>query len=170
VTYIWLRAVFPTVATGRGFSATAKGFGNDEKDDGMNELGVMDEMLGEGTGKTIAVVGLSENPGKPSHYVSEYMQQHGYKIYPVNPSLESVLGEKSYKSLAELPVKPDVVNVFRVPAQIPAIVDEMLALGLKDLWVQLGIVNQEAAAHAEESGIRVVMDRCIMVEHRRRQL
>jgi predicted CoA-binding protein len=98
------------------------------------------------------------------------MQQHGWKIYPVNPSLESVLGEKSYASLTELPVMPDVVNVFRLPAAIPAIVDEMLALGLKDLWVQLGIVNVEAAKRAEAGGIRVVMDKCIMVEHRRRQL
>ena len=136
----------------------------------MNEPAVIDGMLGDGRGRTIAVVGLSENPGKPSHYVSAYMQQHGYKIYPVNPSLESVLGEKSYASLAELPVKPDVVNVFRPPAAIPAIVDEMLALGLKELWVQQGIVNKEAAEHAEQGGIRVVMGRCIMVEHRRRAL
>lgn len=136
----------------------------------MNEPQVIDEMLGDGRGRTIAVVGLSENPGKPSHYVSAYMQQHGYKIYPVNPSLESVLGEKSYASLKDLPVKPDVVNVFRLPNQIPAIVDEMLKLGLHELWVQQGIVNLEAAKRAEEGGILVVMDRCIMVEHRRRQL
>ena len=132
----------------------------------MNEPEAIEEMLGNGTGKTIAVVGLSDNPSKPSHYVSEYMQRHGYKIYPVNPSIQTVLGEKSYRSLGELPVKPDVVNVFRVPAQIPAIVDEMLALGLKNLWVQQGIVNLEAAKRAEQGGIRVVMDRCIMVEHR----
>jgi predicted CoA-binding protein len=136
----------------------------------MNEPEVIDEMLGDGAGRTIAVVGLSENPSKPSHYVSEYMQQHGYKIYPVNPSIETVLGEKSYKSLSELPVKPDVVNVFRVPSLIPAIVDEMLVLGLKELWVQQGIVNVEAAERAELGGIRVVMDRCIMVEHRRKKL
>ena len=136
----------------------------------MNESQVIDEMLGDGRGRTIAVVGLSENPGKPSHYVSAYMQQHGYKIYPVNPSIESVLGEKSYASLKDLPVKPDVVNVFRLPDQIPAIVDEMLKLGLNELWVQQGIVNLEAAKRAEEGGILVVMDRCIMVEHRRRQL
>ena len=136
----------------------------------MNEPAVMDAMLGDGRGRTIAVVGLSENPGKPSHYVSAYMQQHGYKIYPVNPSIEKVLGEKSYPSLAALPVKPDVVNVFRLPSVIPSIVDEMLALGLKELWVQQGIINQEAAERAEQGGIRVVMDRCIMVEHRRRQL
>ena len=137
----------------------------------MNEPEVMDGMLGDGTGvgRTIAVVGLSENPAKPSHYVSEYMQRHGYKILPVNPVVESVLGEKSYKSLAELPMKPDVVNVFRLPNAIPGIVDEMLALGLRNLWVQAGIVNRDAAAKAEAGGIRVVMDRCIMVEHRRRE-
>ena len=136
----------------------------------MNEPEVISQMLGDGEGRTIAVVGLSENPAKPSHYVPEYMQQHGYKIYPVNPSIASVLGERSYASLAELPVKPDVVNVFRVPALIPAIVDEMLMLGLKNLWVQQGIVNLEAAERAEQGGIRVVMDRCIMVEHRKKQL
>jgi predicted CoA-binding protein len=135
----------------------------------MNEPEAIDEMLGNGAGRTIAVVGLSENPGKPSHYVSEYMQRHGYKIYPVNPSVDKVLGEKSYASLTELPVKPDVVNVFRLPALIPAIVDEMLSLGLKNLWVQQGIINLDAARRAEEGGINVVMDRCIMVEHRRRE-
>ena len=136
----------------------------------MNEPDVLDAMLGNGTGRTIAVVGLSENPAKPSHYVSEYMQKHGYKIYPVNPSIQTVLGEQSYPSLSALPVKPDVVNVFRLPSQIPAIVDEMLALGLNELWVQQGIVNLEAAERAERGGIVVIMDRCIMVEHRRRQL
>jgi uncharacterized protein len=143
-------------------------FGKGGEDEEMNEQNVIDGMLGDGTGRTIAVVGLSENPAKPSHYVSAHMQQHGYKIYPVNPSVETVLGETSYASLKELPVKPDVVNVFRVAAQIPAIVDEMLELGLKNLWVQQGIVNLEAAKRAEEGGIHVVMDRCIMVEHRRR--
>lgn len=121
-------------------------------------------------GKTIAVVGLSDNAGKASYRVSAYMQAHGYRIVPVNPAVESVLGEKAYGSLSELPERPDVVNVFRLPGAIPAIVDEMLALGLTDLWVQMGIVNAEAAATAEEGGIRVVMDRCIMVEHAHRQL
>jgi uncharacterized protein len=131
----------------------------------MNEPGLIHDMLANA--KTIAVIGLSENPGKASHYVSLYMQQQGYKIYPINPAIAEVLGEKSYASLADLPVKPDIVNVFRLPKFIPAIVDEMLALGLKNLWVQLGIVNEEAAAKAEAGGIRVVMDHCIMVEHRR---
>jgi hypothetical protein len=95
------------------------------------------------------------------------MQQHGYKIYPVNPSIPDVLGERSYASLSDLPIKPDIVNVFRLPKFIPAIVDEMLQLGLPNLWVQQGIINLEAADRAEAGGINVIMDRCIMVEHRR---
>ena len=135
----------------------------------MNEANVIQEMLfgeGAGTPRSLAVIGLSERPDRPSHYVSAYMQSQGYTVYPVNPSLTSVLGERSYRSLAELPVKVDVVNVFRLPRFIPAIVDEMLELGLANLWVQQGIVNVEAAERAEKGGIRVVMDRCIMVEHR----
>jgi uncharacterized protein len=135
----------------------------------MNEPATIRDMLGvtaEENPRTIAVIGLSEVAEKPSHYVSAYMQQHGYKIYPVNPAIAEVLGEKSYPSLADLPVKPDIVDVFRLPKFIPAIVDEMLRLGLHDLWVQQGIVNLKAAADAEAGGIHVVMDRCIMVEHR----
>jgi predicted CoA-binding protein len=135
----------------------------------MNEPQVIREMLSPPTKmnpRTIAVIGLSDDPSKPSHYVSAYMQQHGYKIYPINPSLPEVLGEKSYARLSDLPIKPDVVNVFRLPKFIPAIVDEMLQLGLKNLWVQQGIVNREAAIRAEAGGIHVVMDHCIMVEHR----
>ena len=135
----------------------------------MNEAETMLEMLGgrEGAPRTLAAVGLSDDPGKASHGVSAHMQAHGYRIFPVNPGIESALGEKSYASLSELPVKPDVVNVFRLPKYIPAIVDEMLALGLTDLWVQMGIRNDEAAEKAEAGGINVVMDRCIIVEHRR---
>jgi predicted CoA-binding protein len=135
----------------------------------MNEPDLILDMLGapaKETRRTIAVIGLSEVPSKPSHYVSLYMKQHGYKIYPVNPSIPEVLGEKSYASLADLPIRPDIVNVFRLPKFIPAIVDEMLQLGLSNLWVQQGIINLEAAARAEAGGIHVVMDRCIMVEHR----
>ncbi len=95
-----------------------------------------------------------------------YMQRHGYRIIPVNPQVESVLGERSYRSLDELPEKPDVVNVFRLPKFIPGIVDEMLRLGFENIWVQQGIIHLEAAAKAEGGGIHVVMDRCIMVEHR----
>jgi uncharacterized protein len=135
----------------------------------MNEPATIRTMLGvtaKENPRSIAVIGLSEVPEKPSHYVSAYMQQHGYKIYPVNPAIAEVLGEKSYPSLTDLPVKPDIVDVFRLPKFIPAIVDEMLLLGLPNLWVQQGIVNLDAAARAEAGGINVVMDRCIMVEHR----
>jgi predicted CoA-binding protein len=137
----------------------------------MNEPEVIRDMLGgpNREPRTLAVVGLSDNPSKPSFYVSEYMQHHGFRILPVNPALDSVLGEKSFPSLIDLPIKPDIVNVFRLPRFIPAIVDEMIALGLKNLWVQAGILHPEAAARAEAAGIHVVMDRCIMIEHRRRR-
>lgn len=131
----------------------------------MNAAADIERML---AARTIAVVGLSDDPAKPSHYVSRYMQAAGKRILPVNPQVEQVLGERSYASLRELPVTPDVVNVFRLPKAIPAIVEEMIALGLTDLWVQQGIRNEEAARTAEAAGIRVVMDRCIMVEHRMR--
>jgi predicted CoA-binding protein len=134
----------------------------------MNEPQTIRNMLVSDTGdpRTLAVIGLSDDPAKPSHYVSAYMQQHGYKLYPVNPSISQVLGEKSYPSLSQLPIKPDIVDVFRLPQFLPAIVDEMIQLGLLNLWIQQGIVNLEAAARAEAAGIHVVMDRCIMVEHR----
>lgn len=138
----------------------------------MNEPEVIRAMLGHPPAepRAIAVVGLSENPDKPSHYVPAYMQRHGYRILPVNPTVESVLGERAYPSLADLPTRPDIVNVFRLPKFIPAIVEQMLDLGFKNLWVQQGIIHTEAAALAEAGGIWVVMDRCIMVEHRFAQL
>jgi predicted CoA-binding protein len=131
----------------------------------MNEPEIIRSMLTHA--RSIAVIGLSADPNKPSHYVPAYMQQQGYRILPVNPTVDSVLGEKSYASLADLPIKPDIVNVFRLPRYISAIVDEMLQSGLQNLWVQSGIVNLEAAVKAEAGGIHVVMDHCIMVEHRR---
>jgi predicted CoA-binding protein len=138
----------------------------------MNEPEVIRDMLGDPPSqpRTIAVIGLADNPNKPSNYVPAYMQKQGYRILPINPTVETVLGEKAYASLADLPVKPDVVNVFRLPKFIPAIVDQMLSLGLKNIWVQQGIINAEAAARAEAGGIHVVMDRCIMVEHSRARL
>jgi uncharacterized protein len=134
----------------------------------MNEPEVIRSMLGHPPEepRTIAVVGLSHHPDKPSNYVPAYMQRHGYRIVPVNPLVETVLGERSYPSLSELPLKPDVVNVFRLPKFIPGIVEEMLQKGFENIWVQQGIIHKEAAARAEAGGIRVVMDRCIMVEHR----
>ncbi len=136
----------------------------------MNEPQLIHDLLAHA--RTIAVVGISEDARKPSHYVSRYMQQAGYRILPVNPSVTEVLGERCYASLSELPAPPDIVNVFRLPKFIPAIVDEMMALrhsggGWDRLWVQLGIVNEAAAAQAEAAGIQVVMNRCILVEHQK---
>ncbi len=142
----------------------------------MNEPATILDMLGNPVNghpaipRSLAVIGLSDNPAKPSHSVSAHMQRHGYRILPINPAIPSVstvLGEPVYPSLANLPFTPDVVNVFRLPRFIPAIVDEMIALGLKNLWVQLGIVHLEAATRAEQAGIRVIMDRCILIEHSR---
>ncbi len=129
-----------------------------------NEDALIRELL---EARTIAVIGLSADESKPSHYVSRYMQDHGYRVLPVNPALDAVLGEKSYPSLADLPVRPGLVNVFRPPRFIPAIVDEMIALHLPALWLQQGIVHPEAAARAQANGIRIIMDCCLMVEHRR---
>ena len=115
--------------------------------------------------KTIAVIGLSDNPMRPSYDVSQYMQQHGYRIIPVNPGVQKVLGEKSYASLAEITEKIDIVNVFRRPAHVPEIVDEVIRLKLPALWLQEGVVHEEAAEKARQAGIYVVMDRCILKEH-----
>ncbi len=130
----------------------------------MNEPEVIAALI---RSKTIAVIGLSDNPAKPSYYVPAYLQSIGQRIVPVNPAIESVLGEKAYPSLSAVPEKPDLVNVFRLPKFIPAIVDEMIELGLEAIWIQQGILAPEAAAKAEAHGIKVVMDRCLMVESKR---
>ena len=113
---------------------------------------------------TIAVVGLSEDPSKTSHMVSAAMQQKGYRIIPVNPNAESVLGEKSYASLRDIPEPVDIVNVFRRPEHTPPIAADAAAIGAKVLWLQLGIANDEAARIAREGGLTAIMDRCIKVE------
>jgi len=114
--------------------------------------------------RTIAVVGLSDDPSKVSHSVSAAMQAKGYTIIPVNPKADTILGEKAYRSLADVPVQIDVVNVFRRPEFTPDIAREAVAAGAKTLWLQLGIANDEAAAIAGEAGLNVIMDRCIKVE------
>ncbi len=129
----------------------------------MNEPETIRKLL---QARSIAVIGISADPSKPSNYVSAAMQRLGRRILPINPALDSVLGEEAYASLTDLPLKPDLVNVFRLPKFLPAIVDEMIALGLEALWIQQGIVHHEAAAKAEAHGIHVVMDRCLMVESR----
>ena len=120
--------------------------------------------------KTIAVVGLSSDPMRPSYGVSSYMQQQRYRIIPVNPTISVALGERSYPDLSSIPEKIDLVNVFRRPEYVPAVVDESIRLNLPAIWLQEGVVHLEAARKAREAGIAVVMDRCILKEHRRRQL
>ena len=117
--------------------------------------------------KTIAVVGLSPNPPRPSYGVSQAMQGFGYAIVPVHPAAREVLGARAYPRLAAVPVPIDLVNVFRRAEFIDGIVDECLALGLKNLWIQEGIINEPAAMRAVESGLMVVMDRCIYRDYRR---
>ncbi|HOB73471.1 MAG TPA: CoA-binding protein [Phycisphaerae bacterium] len=116
--------------------------------------------------RTIAVVGLSDNPSRDSHRVSAYLQNQGYRIIPVNPGVTEVLGEKAYPSLREVPEKVDIVNIFRRPEAVPAIVEDAIATGAGAVWMQLGITHDEAARRASSAGIPVIMDRCIMVEHR----
>jgi len=111
--------------------------------------------------KTIAVVGLSPNPGRPSHGVSAAMQGFGYRIIPVRPAVEAVLGEKAYADLRALPKVPDLVDVFRAPEHIGPIVDSCIELGIKAIWLQDGVINEQAAQKAVDAGITVVMDRCI---------
>ncbi len=120
--------------------------------------------------KTIAVVGLSSKRLRPSHGVAAYLQQQGYRIIPVNPMESEVLGEKAYPSLSAIPDKVDLVDVFRRPDGVPEVVDEAIALGIPYLWLQEDVVHEEAAARARAAGIKVVMDRCILVEHRRLML
>ena len=120
--------------------------------------------------KTIAVVGLSNDPMRPSYGVSSYMQQQGYRIIPVNPTISEALGERSYPDLSSVPEKIDLVNVFRRPEYVPALVDESIRLNLPAIWLQEGVIHPDAARRAQEAGLSVVMDRCILKEHRRRHL
>lgn len=125
----------------------------------------IDRLLAET--KTIAVVGLSGNPLRPSFGVSEYMQEAGYRIIPVNPVEESILGEKSYPTLEAIPEPVDCVDVFRKSDAVPEIVASAIKIGAKSIWLQEGVVHDEAAAVAEAAGLVVVQDRCILKEHRR---
>lgn len=118
--------------------------------------------------KTIAVVGLSSNPMRPSHEVSEYMQRAGYRIIPVNPNEMEVLGEKSYARLEDVPEKIEIVDIFRRAEEVAAVVDSAIRVGAKVVWMQLGIEDQKAAAKAFAAGLTVVEDACILVEHRKR--
>lgn len=117
--------------------------------------------------RTIAVVGLSPNPDRPSYAVASYLQRQGYRIVPVNPTVDRVLGERSYPDLRAVPEKIDVVDVFRRPEEVPQVVEQAIQVGARVLWMQEGIVNEEAATAARQAGLQVVMDRCMLREHRR---
>ena len=118
--------------------------------------------------KTIAVVGLSSNPARPSYEVAKYLQSVGYRIIPVNPNESEVLGEKSYARLEDVPEKIDIVDIFRRPVDVPPVVESAIRVGAKVVWMQMGITNAEAAEKARAAGMTVVEDACLFVEHRRR--
>ena len=155
---------------------------NEEADDNMlqsvpmsEQMRIVDELLAM---HTIAVVGISKDPAKPSHDVAKYLQSSGYRIIPINPTIQEVLGEKSYPSLLALPDalkrEIEVVDIFRRPEDVPPIVAEAVKLHEsfghpKAVWMQLGIVNEAAARQAMDAGLQVVMDRCMKIEHERRK-
>jgi hypothetical protein len=115
--------------------------------------------------RVIAVVGLSDKPDRDSHRVAAYLQWQGYRIIPVNPVVTEVLGEKAYASLQEVPERIDIVDVFRRPEAVPEIVEAAIAVGAKAVWMQEGIVHNEAAAKARAAGLQVVMNKCLLKEH-----
>jgi uncharacterized protein len=117
--------------------------------------------------RTVAIVGLSANPLRPSNFVGFYLKRHGYRVIPVNPRETEILGEVSYPSLSDVPEPVDVVNVFRAPDALPAIAREAVAINAGSLWCQFGVINEEGARLAEEGGLDVIVDRCLKIEHAR---
>jgi predicted CoA-binding protein len=117
--------------------------------------------------RTIAVVGLSSNPMRPSNGVAAYLKRAGYRIIPVNPKESEVLGEKSYARLEDVPEKIDIVDIFRRAEHVPEIVESAIRIGAKTVWMQEGVIHEEAAERAREAGLKVVMDRCTLKEHRK---
>ncbi len=131
----------------------------------MSDIRVLKQVLQQH--RTIAVVGLSADWFRPSYFAAKYMQEHGYRVIPVNPKYNEILGEPCYPDLASIPQPIDIVDVFRKPADTPAIAQQAVEIGAKVLWLQLGVVNQEAHDRASQSGLTVVMDRCVKIEHAR---
>jgi predicted CoA-binding protein len=133
----------------------------------QQEMDVAERILS--SARTIAVVGLSANPRRPSHGVARYLQRAGYRIIPVNPNLDEVLGERAYASLREIPQPVDVVDVFRRSEFVGPIVDDAIAIKASAVWLQDGVVDEDAAARARASGLDVVMDDCMMRRHAQRR-
>jgi uncharacterized protein len=130
----------------------------------QDPLAIQRALLGA---KTIAIVGLSGNPLRASHFVGYYLMRHGYRVLPVNPTESEILGEKSYASLRDIPDPVDIVDVFRKPEALPDIARDAVAIGAKTLWCQYNVIDEEGARIAEEGGLTVIMDRCLKVEHAR---
>lgn len=117
--------------------------------------------------RTVAVVGLSSNPAKDSYSIASYLKAQGYRVIPVNPTASEIMGEKSYPDLQSVPEKIDVVDVFRKPEDVPSVVEDAIKAGAKTIWMQEGIVHEEAAENARQAGLQVVMDACMRATHRR---
>jgi predicted CoA-binding protein len=117
--------------------------------------------------RTIATVGFSTNPARPGYYVPEYLMLKGYRVIPVNPTIQDALGQKAYPDLLSVPEKVDVVQIFRRPEDVPAIVEQAIKIGAKVIWMQIGATNPEAVKTAQTAGLGVVTDKCMMIEHKR---
>ena len=131
----------------------------------MDDINTLRRILRDS--KVIAVVGLSADWFRPSYFAAKYMQEHGYRVIPVNPKYPEILGEKCYRSLRDVPEKVDIVDVFRKTQDVPPIADDAIAIGARVLWQQLGVRNESAAAKARAAGLDAVMDRCVKIEHGR---
>ncbi len=117
--------------------------------------------------RTVASVGVSSSEEKPSYWIFNYLKEHGYQMIPVNPTASEILGQKTYPDLASIPQKIEVVQVFRKPEDVPPVVEQAIKVGAKIVWMQKGIINEEAARNAESAGLKVVMNRCMMETHQR---
>lgn len=131
----------------------------------MTDIPTLRRILAEN--RTIAVVGLSADWFRPSYFAAKYMQEHGYRVIPVNPRYPQILGEKCYASLRDIPDKVGIVDCFRKSEDIPPIADDAIAIGARVLWMQIGVINEDAARRARAAGLEVVMDRCVKIEHAR---
>lgn len=129
------------------------------------DIPLLRKVLGEA--RTIAVVGLSRNWNRPSFFASKYMQDHGYRIIPVNPAYDEVLGERCYDRVADIKEPVDIVDCFRRPQDLPPILEDAITIGARCLWLQIGVINLEVAQAAQDAGMDVIMDRCVKIEHAR---
>ena len=131
----------------------------------MDDINTLRRILRDS--RVLAVVGLSADWYRPSYFAAKYMQEHGYRVIPVNPKYQTILGERCYKSLRDIPEKVDLVDIFRKTQDVMPIAEEAIAIGAKVLWQQLGVKNEAAAARAQAAGLETVMDRCVKIEHGR---